>query len=107
MTRLDCSVVNCIYNTDHCCGKGDIMVEGSSAKTSRETCCSSFKEKREGSAGNSCSCSPKEDIKVNCKAKNCKFNDQDDCRCTADHIGIAGGNACHCTDTECASFCCE
>jgi hypothetical protein len=42
---------------------------------------------------------------VSCDACHCAFND--DCRCTAEHIGIAGGNACTCKDTECASFeCC-
>ena len=106
MTKLDCSVVNCVYNVERCCGKGDILVEGASATSSGETCCSSFKEKMEG-ASNSCSCSPKENIKVGCRAKHCKFNDESNCMCTAERIGIAGGKACQCTDTECASFCCE
>lgn len=103
MTRLDCSVVNCVYNTDRCCGKGDILVEGQAAMSAGETCCSSFKERREG-ASNRCSCSPKEEIKVGCRAKHCKFNDESKCMCTADHIGIAGGKVCQSADTECASF---
>ena len=106
MTKLNCSVINCVYNADRYCGKGDILVDGQAAMSSDETCCSSFKERKDG-ATNSCSCSPKEEIKVGCRAKHCKFNDVDSCMCTAERIGIAGGKACQCTDTECASFCCE
>lgn len=104
MTRLDCSVVKCIYNADNQCGKGDIMVDGKTAVTSRDTCCSSFKEKKEGCGCNSAG-HPKDNIKVDCKATNCIYNK--DCECSANHIGIAGREACVCTDTECASFNCK
>lgn len=33
MTKLECSVKNCVYNEEPYCCKGDIMVEGRDAKT--------------------------------------------------------------------------
>lgn len=104
MTKLNCSVVNCIYNEDNLCTKGDIMVEGKAATTKNDTSCSSFKE-----AKNGCGCNhagnPKEEIKVDCHAVNCIFNE--DCHCSADQIGIAGGEASDASGTECASFTCK
>ena len=50
-------------------------------------------------------CCCKDNIEVVCKACDCTFNE--DCRCTAKHIGIAGGAACDCKDTECATFRCR
>ena len=104
MTFLDCSVTGCAYNDDQCCTKENINVEGTNAKEMSETCCSSFKEKGCGCATNVQKTAAKE-TDVMCEATHCIYND--DCKCSADHIGIAGGNACRCTETECASFCCN
>ena len=104
MTFLDCSVMGCAYNDDQCCTKENIKVEGTNAKEMSETCCSSFKEKGCGCATNVQKTAAKE-TDVMCEATHCIYND--DCKCSADHIGIAGGNACRCTETECASFCCN
>ena len=105
MTFLDCSVTGCVYNEDRCCCKGDIKVAGSEAKHNNETCCASFKERRGDSAGNVAKRISKV-IDVTCEACTCVFNEER--KCSAEHIGIAGGNACTCQETECASFrCCE
>lgn len=105
MTLLDCAVTGCAYNKDRCCCKGDIKVEGSEAVNQNETCCGSFVERGE----KNCGCNVKEHeskaINVVCEAGNCTFNK--DKKCSADHIGIAGGDACSCGETECASFCCK
>ncbi len=53
MTKLDCNVVNCSYNADNCCKRGDIHVEGIQAKTPSETCCGSFAPKGCGCGSNS------------------------------------------------------
>ena len=42
------------------------------------------------------------DIAIVCEATNCRFNENKNCK--AEHISIAGGNACSSTETECASF---
>lgn len=104
MPELDCTVENCIYNKQQYCCKGDILVDGKQAVHPNETCCSSFQERRRDSESNSCgeACRC---IDVDCKATQCVFNE--DCKCSADHIGIAGANACACAETECSSFVCE
>ena len=45
MTKLECSVKNCVYNEEPYCCKGDIMVEGRDAKNTSETACASFQER--------------------------------------------------------------
>lgn len=104
MTNLRCSVMNCYYNEDRLCCKGDIMVDGNGAKNAQGTCCSSFKERTGDSARNSVGHASK-DIDVACKACNCVHNK--DCKCEADAIGIAGSGACDCRETECTTFCCK
>lgn len=101
MTFLDCSVTGCVYNADRCCCKGDIKVEGEEAKSNDETCCGSFKERTEDNASNAAGRISKI-IDVTCEACNCMFNEEK--KCSAEHIGIAGGAACDCRETECASF---
>ena len=80
-----------------------IKVEGEDAKESEDTCCGSFAERGDRCAKNVTGAAPK-NIEVACCAANCVFNKEE--KCSADHIGIAGGNACNCRETECASFCC-
>lgn len=104
MTFLDCTVTGCVYNADKCCCKGDIQVEGKEAKKTEETCCGSFKERGENGS-NSMTGEKSKEIDVCCQACNCKFNEAK--KCSANHIGIAGGNACTCGETECASFVCD
>ncbi|MEY8518702.1 DUF1540 domain-containing protein [Lachnospiraceae bacterium 29-84] len=103
MTRLRCSARNCMYNEDQLCSKGDIEIGGRGASKPNETCCESFQERRGGmknSVGR-----PQKEVEIDCRATNCNFNQ--DCKCCADEIGIAGSNACNCGETECASFDCQ
>ena len=104
MTKLECSVTNCFYNDDKCCCKGDIIIEGRGAHNAGDTCCSSFRERKGDMARNAVS-APKKNIEVDCKACNCVHNK--DCKCDAEKIGIAGGGACQCAETECMTFCCK
>ncbi len=103
MTVLDCSVTNCFYNKEKRCSKGGIQVEGRMAEKTSETCCGSFKERGESMSNSMLSASS--EIDVSCDACNCKFNR--DSKCSANHIGIAGANACKCAETECSSFDCK
>ncbi|MCI8326894.1 MAG: DUF1540 domain-containing protein [Lachnospiraceae bacterium] len=104
MTKLECSVKSCAYNEEPYCCKGDITVGGSEAKNTSETCCSSFQEKTRDCACNSVG-QKSEDIEINCKAEKCVHNEN--CKCDANRIGIVGGVAKECKDTQCASFCCQ
>ena len=103
MTNLDCIVTNCVYNDDKCCCKGDIEVKGENAKNTAETCCGSFVEQKKD-LKNYAVGEPSKQIDVSCEACKCVFNE--DYKCSADHIGIAGRDACSCGETECASFRC-
>ncbi len=104
MTVLDCSVTGCAYNEDRCCKKENIKVIGLEARENSETSCSSFKELGCGCGSNMAKRNAKE-VDVSCEATHCKFNSNE--KCHAEHIGIAGGNACECEQTECASFDCN
>ncbi len=104
MPILDCSVRSCYYNHDNQCSLDRIHVEGRQADDSEGTACGSFRLKDTDGFTNACECgrSPKDKLKVECEAVKCYFNE--DCKCTAEHIGIAGSSACTCGETECASF---
>ena len=47
----------------------------------------------------------RENIDVACEAVKCVYNES--CKCSANRIGIVGGNAKDSADTQCASFCCQ
>ena len=105
MTILKCSATTCVYNEDMLCSKGEINVMGDSAKSSEETSCGSFREKSQGamnSAKNSCGC---ETIQIDCKAHNCTYNEN--CKCTAAAIDVAGSGAKVCSETKCDTFECQ
>ena len=44
MTKLECSVENCVHNADQCCCRGSILVDGHGARDAEGTCCASFEE---------------------------------------------------------------
>ncbi len=104
VTRLDCNVVNCMYNADKKCSKSNILVGGKEASMPHETCCSSFKEQGCNCSKNA-ACEPKDTLNVQCKATNCTYNENEQCK--AEHIGINGAKACVVAETECASFRCK
>ena len=100
MTRLDCSVVNCAYNKEDSCCKDNIHVGGKNAKVTDETCCESFREKKHGMTNSNAI--PSKPTEVACEAECCCYNHS--CKCAADQIQMSGSNACHCGQTECATF---
>ena len=103
MTKLDCTVTGCLYNKEKCCCKDNIEVVGDHAKHSRDTFCNSYRERSE--QVRSSVDYPTKDTNVACQAVECTFNEG--CHCQAKHIGIAGGDACDCRETECATFRCK
>ncbi len=103
MTKLDCNVVSCAHNENECCRLREINIEGATAVKAEGTSCGDFRVKGTDYARSDAACGCK-DTEVSCKAEECKYNDHK--RCSARHIGIAGGYACECSQTECASFEC-
>ncbi|MEG0318452.1 MAG: DUF1540 domain-containing protein [Niameybacter sp.] len=100
MPKLNCGVNNCAHNAESCCCLSNVKVDGSSnTDQSSGTCCNSFAE----GGANNCTGTPEANSEINCEAMNCAHNE--DCRCCADSIQVAGNGACNCGDTECSSFC--
>ena len=104
MTRLDCTVTSCLYNKERCCCTDNIEVTGDHARHSRDTCCISFRERTADGVRSSVDI-PTKNTDVICQAVECTFNEN--CHCQAKHISVAGGAACDCRETECATFRCK
>lgn len=102
MPLLSCTARTCLYNKDEFCSKGDILVDGDCAKTSDETCCRSFVERKEGAGNRLQGENPSPSIMVDCRACECTFNKKE--KCEADKITITGTGAYRCDDTKCGSF---
>lgn len=102
MPLLSCTARTCMYNKNEYCSKGDILVDGSTAKTADETCCRSFVEKKEGAKNSMDTGSASPSICVDCKACECSYNKSE--KCDAGKITITGASACRCDDTKCGSF---
>lgn len=101
MPKLNCSVANCAYNAESCCCLSNVKVDGSSQTHHTEgTCCESFAE---GGSGTNCSGIPAAYSEIDCQATSCTHNEN--CRCYADSIQVAGNGADYSGQTECSSFC--
>ena len=109
MPELKCTVQTCTHNHQFLCDLDQIQVGGDAAKTAGETCCDSFQERKEGSYMNMAedisAKKPSDTASIDCKAEECKYNK--DCDCHAGKISVEGSTACHCSGTECATFCCR
>lgn len=101
MTKLECSVANCLHNSDNHCCKHSIIVDGHDAKEKDQTCCGSFDVNQEGAFKNVFK-SPENSLEVDCEAVQCVYNKNH--HCAADHIGIAGDGAKKSEQTLCATF---
>ncbi|MFT3983356.1 MAG: DUF1540 domain-containing protein [Lachnospiraceae bacterium] len=101
MAKLDCSVDSCIHNSDELCCRGEIDVKGSRACSMCDTCCGSY-QKRSGDNASNATVYPNETIGINCEASNCIYNN--DFKCTAKSVGIAGYGARDKEETECSTF---
>jgi len=101
MTTLGCTVTSCIHNSDDCCCKQTIIVDGTSAKAPHDTFCGSFDENRDGAFTNLFKV-PETRLEVDCEAMQCVYNENR--HCSAEHINIAGDGANQATHTECATF---
>lgn len=101
MAELTCGAVNCSYNKEKYCCKGDIMVGGKHAQESDNTCCESF-YKRSGDVYTSAMSHPSKTISIDCEAVKCIYNTN--YRCQASHVDIKGSNADKSMETICATF---
>ena len=102
MTKLECSVKNCLHNADNCCCKAAIAVDGNKAKTAEQTCCASFDENKGGGKFTNLFKTPETRLEIACDAVKCVYNEEH--RCSAERIDISGDGACECTETRCSTF---
>ncbi|HKM21449.1 MAG TPA: DUF1540 domain-containing protein [Lachnospiraceae bacterium] len=107
MAKLECGVNSCHYNESNACCRGAINVYGRDAMTMCDTCCGSYEPKNKDHDTNSftsgCECThPKDALEISCEATKCVYND--DCRCDAPKVGIAGREARDSEETECSTF---
>lgn len=101
MTKLACTVSTCVHNSEKCCCKQEILVEGAEARDISDTCCGSFEENRGGLFRNLFK-TPESRLDVDCDVTNCIYNDDHQCR--AERITIRGDGARENIQTECGSF---
>lgn len=104
MPDLKCTVQTCVHNKQFLCSLDKIQVGGQDATTARETCCDSFQERKGDSYSNDVNGYVNEVTDIDCKAKECMYNEN--CKCHAGKISVEGSNACKCESTECATFKC-
>ena len=103
MAELKCSAVNCTYNKEKLCSKGDIMVGGKHAEEVDDTCCESFAQRREGHDAYTSSLEhPSKTISIDCEAVKCVYNSN--YKCVAEHVDIQGSSAAESRETACATF---
>ncbi len=101
MAELKCKAEKCNYNKDCYCCKGDIMVGGTHATTSDDTCCESFVENK-GSNYTSAMTHPSSVISIDCDAVKCVYNSN--YKCIAKQVNINGQNANTSKLTSCGTF---
>ena len=101
MTKLDCTVTNCLHNADNCCCKQAIIVDGQGAKEREGTCWGRFDENREGAFKNIVK-TPESRREVDCEAVNSIYNEGRHCQ--AEHIDVCGDGASRAEHTQCATF---
>ncbi|WP_251390250.1 DUF1540 domain-containing protein [Mediterraneibacter agrestimuris] len=104
MPQLKCTVQTCVHNKQFLCDLDAVQVGGEQAKTARETCCDSFQE-RKGDVYTDVTGTASDLSNIDCKATDCMYNEK--CECHAGKISVEGSNACHCGETECATFECK
>ncbi len=100
-TNCTCTVTNCLHNSDRCCCKSEILVEGPKAQDSEETCCASF-DKRHGESFSNSYETPDKKLRIECNAVRCIYNANH--YCTAEQVDINGASAVDASGTECATF---
>ena len=104
MPELRCNVHSCVHNKNMYCALDQIEVGGREAKTSKETSCKSFAERKEGTYSNSMK-EASAKTAIDCQATTCTYNES--CKCQAGKIDVSGNDACKVDETCCSSFECK
>ncbi|MGL5694091.1 MAG: DUF1540 domain-containing protein [Peptostreptococcaceae bacterium] len=102
MDKINCNVENCSHNCSGTCYSNRVNVGGKGAKSTCDTCCGSFLDKKNYStltnnsnSGGSCDC-------LVCEVLNCGYNDNKLCK--ANSISISGKDVNLYSETSCETF---
>ena len=101
MPELKCGVITCAHNVKNYCELDSIEVIGSSAEKPEQTSCGSFAERKGDQYKNSMK-NVEATSNIRCQALECKYNQEH--KCYAGKISVAGPDATRVEQTECATF---
>jgi hypothetical protein len=105
MTELFCSAIHCASNRDSRCCRPQIKVGGDQATESGETCCTSFRPVRDGVVSAADFSRVNQSVPITCEAVTCAYNEQS--RCRAESVQVAGSGAREMYATRCKTFRCR
>lgn len=98
MTKLQCYVTSCAFNSTDACCRPSIKVDGPTAHTSQETCCQSFAESTNQFSSGGQYDSPNDSLSIQCDASHCTYNENRSCSANSIRVDVSSGG------TECSSF---
>ena len=107
MPAINCNINNCAHNTNGTCYANKISVNGKKARTSTNTCCSSFVNESGYSNLTNSTLDSNPCNSLNCTVKTCVNNAGNICALRDVSITSHADNANLLSETYCGSFRCK
>ena len=107
MPAINCNINNCAHNTNGTCYANKISVNGKKARTSNNTCCSSFVNEYGYSNLTNSTLDSNPCNSLNCTVKTCVNNAGNICALRDVSITSHADNANLLSETYCGSFRCK
>ena len=107
MPAINCNINNCAHNTNGTCYANKISVNGKKARTSNNTCCSSFVNESGYSNLTNSTLDSNPCNSLNCTVKTCVNNAGNICALRDVSITSHTDNANLLSETYCGSFRCK
>ena len=107
MPAINCNINNCAHNTNGTCYANKISVNGKKARTSNNTCCSSFVNESGYSNLTNSTLDSNPCNSLNCTVKTCVDNAGNICALRDVSITSHADNANLLSETYCGSFRCK
>ena len=107
MPAINCNINNCAHNTNGTCYANKISVNGKKARTSNNTCCSSFVNESGYSNLTNRTLDSNACNSLNCTVKTCVNNAGNICALRDVSITSHADNANLLSETYCGSFRCK
>ena len=107
MPAINCNINNCAHNTNGTCYANKISVNGKKARTSNNTCCSSFVNEAGYSNLTNSTLDSNPCNSLNCTVKTCVNNAGNICALRDVSITSHADNANLLSETYCGSFRCK